>query len=59
MTVTGINDQMLQYGKATEAVYNNKPKYSKPHGIKRPDTKNIVAVLTGLFVVIVAISQIM
>jgi hypothetical protein len=59
MAVTGINDQMLQYGKATEAVYNNKPKYSKPHGIKRPDTKNIVAVLTGLFVVIVAITQIM
>ena len=59
MTVTGINDQMLQYGKATEAVYNNKPKYSKPYGIKRPDTKNIVAVLTGLFLIFVLIAQFM
>jgi hypothetical protein len=58
MAVTGITDQMLQYGKATEAVYNYKPKNAKPHGIKRPDTRNIIAVLTGLFVVFVVISQI-
>ena len=37
MTVTGITDQMLQYGKATEVVYNNKPKHPKLHGIKRPE----------------------
>jgi hypothetical protein len=59
MTVTGITDQMLQYGKATEVVYNNKPKHPKLHGIKRPEAMNIIAVLTGLFVIFVAISQLM
>lgn len=39
MTVTAITDQILQYGKATEVVYN------------------IIAVLTGLFVIFVVISQ--
>ena len=57
MAVTGISDAMIQYGKATEAVYNHKPKYSKPHGIKRPESRNIVAVLTGLFLVLVVIAQ--
>ena len=59
MAVTGITDSMYQYERATEVIYNNKPKYSKPHGIKRPDTKNIVAVLTGLFLVFVLIAQFM
>jgi hypothetical protein len=57
MAVTGINDQMLQYGKATEAVYNYKPKHPKLHGIKRPEAMNIIAVLTGLFVIFVIIAQ--
>jgi len=59
MAVTGITDSMYQYERATELIYNNKPKYSKPYGIKRPDTKNIVAVLTGLFLVSVLIAQFM
>ena len=59
MAVTGITDSMYQYERATEVIYNNKPKYSKPHGIKRPDTKNIVAALTGLFLVFVLIAQFM
>ena len=59
MAVTGITDSMYQYERATEVIYNNKPKYSKPHGIKRPDTKNIVAALTGLFLVSVLIAQFM
>jgi len=59
MTLTGITDQMLQYGKATEVVYSNKPKHPKLHGIKRPEAMNIIAVLTGLFVIFVAISQLM
>jgi hypothetical protein len=59
MAVTGITDSMYQYERATEVIYNNKPKYSKPHGIKRPDTKNIVAVLAGLFLVFVLIAQFM
>lgn len=59
MAVTGITDQMLQYGKATEVIFNNKPKHGKEHGVKRPDTKNIVAVLAGLFLIFVVIAQLM
>lgn len=59
MTVTGITDQMMQYGRVTEAIYNNKPKNPKIYGIKRPDSRNIVAVLTGLFLVFVVIAQFM
>jgi hypothetical protein len=59
MSVTGITDQMIQYGRGTEVVYNNKPKKPKEYGIKRPDTKNIVAVMTGLFLVFVVINQFM
>ncbi len=55
MAVTGITDPMHQYEKATEAIFKNKPKYSKPYGIKRPDSMNVVAVLAGLFVVFVVI----
>ena len=53
MAVTGITDAMLQYEKATEVIYKNKPKYSKAHGVKRPEAINIVAWLTGLFLVLV------
>lgn len=59
MAITGITDAMMQYGKATEVIYNNKPKYSKPYGINRPDARNIVAVLTGLFLVFVVLAQLM
>jgi hypothetical protein len=56
MSLTGINDQMHQYWRATEFVYD-KPKNPKSCGIKRPEAMNIIAVLTGLFVIFVAISQ--
>jgi hypothetical protein len=59
MAVTGITDSMYQYERATEVIYNNKPKYSKAYGIKRPDTKNVIVVLTGLFLVSVLIAQFM
>ncbi len=59
MSVTGITDQMIQYGRGTELIYNNKPKNPKKCGIKTPDTTNIVAVLTGLFLVLVVIAQFM
>ncbi len=55
MAVTGITDAMLQYEKATETIYKNKPKYSKAHGVKRPDTGNIVAGLTIIFLILVVI----
>jgi hypothetical protein len=56
MAVTGITDAMIQYGRATESVYMHKPKNGKPYGIKRPDSKNVIAVLTLIFVILVAIS---
>ncbi len=59
MAVTGITDAMIQYGRATEVVFMNKPKNSKPYGIKRPDSRNIIAVLTGIFLAIVIISALM
>lgn len=59
MSVTGITDQMAQYEKITEVIYRNKPKNPKIYGIKRPDSKNIVAVLTGIFLVLVVIVQFM
>ena len=48
---------MIQYGEASKAIYKIKPKHGKAHGIKMPDTRNIVAVLAGLFLVIVIITQ--
>jgi hypothetical protein len=59
MSVTGITDQMAQYEKLTEVIYQNKPKNSKIYGIKRPDSRNVVAVLTGVFLVLVVIAQLM
>ncbi len=58
MSVTGITDQMLQYEKGTETIIRNKPKRPKAHGVKRPEATNIVAVLTVLFVIFVAIAHI-
>jgi len=59
LAVTGITESMIQYGKATEVIFNNKPKYSRPHGIKRPDSRNIIAVLAGIFFVLVVIAMYM
>lgn len=59
MSVTGINDQMRKYGEDMEVVYNNRPKHGKEHGIKRPDTRNIIAVFAGIFVIVVVITQLM
>jgi hypothetical protein len=59
MSVTGITDQMGQYEKGTEVIYQNKPKNPKLYGIKRPDSRNIVVVLTGIFLVLVVIAQLM
>jgi hypothetical protein len=59
MVATGITDAMIQYEKAAEAIYKNKPKHPKLHGLKRPDTRDLIAVFAGLFVVVVVISQLM
>ncbi len=55
MAITGITDAMMQYGKATESVYMHKPKNGKPYGIKRPDSKNIIAILASIFIILVVI----
>ena len=59
MVATGITDAMIQYEKTAEAIYKHNPKHGKAHGIKRPDTRNIFAVIAGLFVVVVIITQLM
>lgn len=55
----GITDQMRQYERSTEDIMKNRPKNGKAHGVKRPDSANIVAVLAGLFVVSVIIIELM
>lgn len=55
MGVTGITDAMMQYGKATESIYMHKPKNGKPYGINRPDSKSIIAILAGIFIILVVI----
>ena len=57
MVASGITDPMFQYEKATESIYNYKPKHGKAHGIKRPEAMNIIAVLAGIFVLGVAFTQ--
>ena len=59
MVAAGITDAMIQYEKTAEAIYSKNPKHGKTHGIKMLDTKNIVAVFAGLFLVVIAISQLM
>ncbi len=53
----GITDQMRQYVKSTEDIMRKRPKNGKAHGVKRPDSANIVVVLAGLFVVFVVIAE--
>ncbi len=55
----GITDAMRQYEKTIEAMLNNKQKHSRPYGIKRLDSMNIIAALAGLFIIIVIISEVM
>jgi hypothetical protein len=57
MAVTGITDAMVQYEKNAESIYKNKPKNLKPHGIKTPDSRYIIALLAGLFFVFAVIAQ--
>ncbi|MDD4652711.1 MAG: hypothetical protein PHQ34_10830 [Methanothrix sp.] len=59
MPVTGINDQMLQYGKGLEYIYKNKPKTPKAYGIKTPDTRNVIVALTAIFSLLVIASELM
>jgi len=55
----GITDAMRQYERATDEIIKNKPKRGRAYGIKRPDSMNIVAGLTGLFVLLVLIAELM
>jgi hypothetical protein len=53
----GITDAMRQYSRSSEDVYANKPKRTKPYGIRTPDTINIVAVLSVLFLAVVLAAE--
>jgi penicillin-binding protein-related factor A (putative recombinase) len=54
LTESYINDSMRQYERwAENEIIKYKPKHVKPHGIKRPDTRKIVAVAVGIFVILV------
>jgi hypothetical protein len=59
MATTGITDTMIQYEKTSETICEHRPKHPKLHGIKRPDTRDIIAVLAGIFVIVVVIVQLM
>ena len=59
MAVTGINDAMHQYERSTDEIVKNKPKYGKPYGIKRPDSVNIIALLAGIFLILVVLAEMM
>ncbi len=55
----GITDAMRQYERSSEEIYKNRPKRSKPYGIKLPEPMNIVAVLTALFLIFVLAAEFM
>lgn len=55
----GITDAMKQYERATDEIVKRKPKRGKAYGIKVPDSMNIMAGLTGLFVLFVLIAELM
>jgi hypothetical protein len=57
--VEGITDPMRQYEKATEELWRRKSKNGRAYGIKRPESINIVAVLSGLFVLFVIVAEFM
>lgn len=59
MAATGITDAMIQYEKASEAIYKKRPKHAKAHGFRMPDTRNMIAVFAALFVIVMVISQLM
>ena len=59
MAATGITDAMIQYEKASEAIYKKRRKHAKAHRFRMPDTRNMVAVFAGIFVIAVVISQLM
>ncbi len=56
MAASGITDSMIQYERSMETTFNNKPKYSKSHGVKMPDSTKIIAVLAGVFIILVVIA---
>jgi hypothetical protein len=57
--VNEINDAMRQYWKANENLITSKPKNPTTKGIKVPDARNLVLVVTGILVILVAIGQMM
>jgi hypothetical protein len=54
-----MNDSMKQYEKATEEMLKTRPKHPKPYGIKQPDSRNVIALIAGIFFVIAVVASIM
>ncbi len=58
MLTSYINDSMRQYERwAENEIVTTKPKHSKPHGIKRPDARKIVAAAAIIIAICVVIIQ--
>ena len=53
MLTSYLNDSLREYERRVrEEILPYKPKHSKPYGINRPDTRNILATLVGIFAII-------
>ena len=53
MITSYLTDPMRGYERMTEEeILKYKPKYSRAHGVKRPDTRKILALATGIFAVL-------
>jgi hypothetical protein len=58
LTESYMNDSMRQYERwAENEIIKYKPKHAKPHGIKRPDTRKIVAAAVGIFVILMIVIE--
>jgi len=53
----GITDAMRQYSRSSEDIYANKPKRTKPYGIRTPETTSIVATISVLFLAMVLAAE--
>ena len=52
------SDAMIQYEKSASELMKNRPKYSK-EGIMHLEVRNFVAIVAGIFVVLVAAATMM
>ncbi|MFB3766527.1 MAG: hypothetical protein ACE14P_14945 [Methanotrichaceae archaeon] len=53
----GLTDAMRQYGKTVDEIVKKNPKHGKEHGVKLPESANIIAVVAGFFTISVIITE--